>query len=66
MFLQGALRKYRSKAAAGYTRNYTALWARLAELKEQHQAQKGGEQQQQPLLSILGDSILTRHAGCRE
>ena len=31
--IQGALRKYKSKAAAGFTRNYTRLWERLVQLR---------------------------------
>ncbi|KAL6763640.1 hypothetical protein V8C86DRAFT_2492617 [Haematococcus lacustris] len=31
--LQGALRQFRSKQRQGFTRNYTALWQRLVELK---------------------------------
>ncbi len=39
--MQGALRKYRSKAAAGFTRNYTHLWERMVQLKGER-GRKGG------------------------
>mmetsp|Transcript_17798 Transcript_17798/g.38324 ORF Transcript_17798/g.38324 Transcript_17798/m.38324 type:complete len:401 (+) Transcript_17798:100-1302(+) len=52
--IQGALRKYKSKAASGFTRNYTHLWGRMMELKRQHGPGGGAEG---VLVSVLGKGL---------